>query len=46
MPADVLAFMDVTDDTKYDNEYIAYVGPLVKKTRWQTAGARRNPGHT
>ena len=31
MPADVLAFMDVTDDTKYDNKYIGYMGPLVKK---------------
>lgn len=31
MPAYVLAFMDVSDDQKYDNEYVAYVGPLVKK---------------
>ena len=31
MKAYVLAFMDVKDDTKYDTDYVAHVGPLVAK---------------
>ena len=31
MPAYVVAFMDVSDDAKYDSEYVAYVVPLVAK---------------
>jgi uncharacterized protein (DUF1330 family) len=31
MPAYVMAFMVVTDDEKYDTEYVAHVSPLVHK---------------
>lgn len=31
MPAYVIAFMQVKDDEKYDNDYVAHVTPLVAK---------------
>ena len=31
MPAYVIAFMQVKDDKKYDEDYVAHVGPLVAK---------------